>query len=109
MIQVHVPATSANCCIGFDSLGMALDWWAKFQFEKSNTLTITGCPDEYADENNLVVQAFLKTCQYLKKEIPTFHLHIDSDIPFSERIRLFFDLCSCRNFSLRCLVSSKLE
>lgn len=83
MIQVHVPATSANCCIGFDSLGMALDWWAKFQFEKSDTLTITGCPDEYADENNLVVQAFLKTCQYLKKEIPTFHLHIDSDIPFS--------------------------
>lgn len=83
MIRVHVPATSANCCIGFDSLGMALDWWATFQFEPSDELIITGCPKEYANEDNLVVQSFLKTCQHLRKEVPTFHLHIDSDIPFS--------------------------
>lgn len=83
MIKVHVPATSANCCVGFDSLGMALDWWATFTFEPSESLEITGCPKEYADENNLVVQAFKTSCEYLKKEMPSFHLHIDSDIPFS--------------------------
>ena len=83
MITVHVPATSANCCVGFDSLGMAIDWWATFRFEPSDTLKITGCPEEYADKNNLVVQAFQTTCQYLDQEMPTFHLDIDSDIPFS--------------------------
>ena len=83
MIIVHVPATSANCCVGFDSLGMALDWWATFRFEPSDVLKITGCPKEYADKNNLVVQAFQKTCQHLHQEMPNFHLDIDSDIPFS--------------------------
>lgn len=82
MIEVQVPATSANCCIGFDCLGMALDWFATFRFTKSNHLEIEGCPQEYQNENNLVVQAFAYACQYLQKEMPTFHLEIDSKIPF---------------------------
>ena len=40
MISVHVPATSANCCVGFDCLGMAVDWWAHFTFEESDTLMV---------------------------------------------------------------------
>lgn len=34
MIEIFVPATSANCSVGFDSLGLALDWNARFLFEK---------------------------------------------------------------------------
>ena len=83
MIQVSVPATSANCCVGFDSMGMALNWCGTFCFEKADELQISGCPEEYQDENNLVVQAFKKACTYLHEELPAFHLHIDSEIPFA--------------------------
>ena len=83
MISVYVPATSANCCVGFDTLGMALDWYAKFSFESSKEMIITGCPDEFKNEDNLVIIAFKKTCEYLKKEFPVFSLNIDTDIPFS--------------------------
>lgn len=83
MIEVRVPATSANLCVGFDSLGLAVDWWAKFYFEPSDSLSITGCPKEYANKENLVVLSFLETCRHIGKELPAFHLHIESDIPFS--------------------------
>lgn len=83
MIDVYVPATSANCCVGFDCLGMALDWWAHFHFEKRDVLQIEGCPTKFQNEQNLVVQAFYKTCDYLKKAYPVFKLVIDSDIPFA--------------------------
>lgn len=82
MIKVFVPATSANCCVGFDCLGLALDWYAEFRFEKSDALIITGCDKEFQTKDNLVVQAFEKTCQYLKKELPTFALDIRTRIPF---------------------------
>ena len=68
MISVHVPATSANCCVGFDCLGMAVDWWAHFTFEESDELIVEGCPDDFKGSNNLVVQAFYTTCDYLRLE-----------------------------------------
>lgn len=83
MIEVYVPATSANCCVGFDCLGMAVDWWAHFTFEESDTLEVDGCPDEFKGKDNLVVQALYTACDYLKVEYPTFKLTIDTDIPFA--------------------------
>ena len=50
MICVKVPATSANCCVGFDTLGMALDWFATFYFEPNPEFVIEGCPDEFKNE-----------------------------------------------------------
>ena len=49
MICVKVPATSANCCVGFDTLGMALDWFATFYFEPNPEFVIEGCPDEFVE------------------------------------------------------------
>lgn len=83
MIRVSVPATSANVCIGFDSLGLALDWWAHFRFEKNDSLTITGCPEKFCNRDNLVIKGFEAVCQKLGRELPSFHLDIDTDIPFS--------------------------
>ena len=83
MISVHVPATSANCCVGFDCLGMAVDWWAHFTFEESDELIVEGCPEEFKGSNNLVVQAFYTACDYLRLDYPTFKLTIDTDIPFA--------------------------
>ena len=83
MISVCVPATSANCCVGFDCLGMAVDWWAHFTFEESDTLIVEGCPGKFKGQNNLVVQAFYTTCDYLHLGYPTFKLTIDTDVPFA--------------------------
>lgn len=83
MISVYVPATSANCCVGFDCLGLAVDWWAHFTFEESDTLVVEGCPDAFKGENNLVVQSFYTTCDYLHVAYPTFKLAIHTDIPFA--------------------------
>lgn len=82
MIKVSVPATSANCAVGFDCLGMALDWWAHFTFNPSQHLEISGCQPEFQNGENLVVKAFYYTCDVLKKEHPTFSLDIDAEIPF---------------------------
>lgn len=83
MIVVRVPATSANCCVGFDCMGMAVDWFGTFTFSSSETLTIEGCPPAYQTEDNLVVQAFDRVCQALGRPRPPFALKIDSDIPFA--------------------------
>ncbi|MGM9960306.1 MAG: homoserine kinase [Allobaculum sp.] len=83
MITVMAPATSANCSVGFDCLGLALDWKSRISFEKAPENKITGCPQEYCTMDNLVMQAFLFTCQYVGVEPDPVHIHIDSDIPFA--------------------------
>ena len=83
MICVKVPATSANCCVGFDTLGMALDWFATFYFEPNPEFVIEGCSDEFKNEDNLVIVGFKKTCDYMKVDMPTLKLKIDTDIPSS--------------------------
>ena len=83
MIKVRVPATTANCSIGFDCLGMALDWWSTFSFESSEKLQITGCDPAFQTEDNLVLQAFYTTCDYLNEKHPTLHIDIDSTLPSS--------------------------
>ena len=50
MIKITVPATSANLGIGYDTLGMAVSLYSHFTFERSDKLTITGCPEEFQNE-----------------------------------------------------------
>lgn len=83
MVKVLAPATSANCCVGFDSLGLALDWRAAYSFELADSFLITGCPAEYAGKDNLVFQAFIKAAAYKNREVPFVHIVIDSDLPFA--------------------------
>lgn len=83
MITVRVPATSANCSIGFDTLGLAFDWRSTITFEKSDAFLITGCPQEYAKEDNLVYTSFVKACSSANVAVPPVHIHIDSDLPFA--------------------------
>lgn len=83
MIRVSVPATSANCGVGFDTMGLALDWRAEFTFEKAPVLTITGCPEAYAGEDNLVWQAYLRGCKAADCYPDPLHIHINTDVPYA--------------------------
>ena len=62
MIEVKIPATSANLGPGFDSLGLALDLYNTFIFrEKPKGIVIRGFNEKYDLNNNLVYSSMLRT------------------------------------------------
>ena len=63
-IKIRVPATSANLGPGYDCMGLALGLYSDFTFEESESLIIEGCPEEFRNEDNLVVKAFKKAYEY---------------------------------------------
>lgn len=81
MIKVTVPATSANLGIGYDTLGMAVSLYAHFTFDHADTLTITGCPEEFQNEDNMVYQAFVQALDAWGLEPFPISIHIETDIP----------------------------
>lgn len=82
MIRVKVPATSANLGIGFDCMGLALDWQGVFTFcFDGPEFMISGCPKAYQNKDNLVYHAFARTLMALGKRVPVVQIHIDTPIP----------------------------
>lgn len=61
MIKIKIPATSANLGPGFDTLGLALDIYNEFCFEKYDKLIIENVEEKYQNEDNLLIQAYKKT------------------------------------------------
>ncbi len=60
MIRIKVPATSANFCIGFDTLGVALSLYNEYSFDKSDYDFLEGFENLYMNENNLVLTSYKK-------------------------------------------------
>lgn len=83
MIQVKVPATSANLGPGYDCAGAALSLYSHFGFERAETLAIEGCPAAYQNEKNLVIQAFRRTLEAAGLPYFPVHLVTRAEIPFS--------------------------
>lgn len=81
MIKVTVPATSANLGIGYDTLGMAVSLYAHFTFDHADALAITGCPEEFQNEDNMVYQAFVQALDAWGLEPFPISIHIETDIP----------------------------
>lgn len=81
-VKVKVPATTANVCCGFDTLGIALDLYAYFNFEIiKEGLEIIGCDQKYANEENLVYTSFQKALAMLGKEVSGVRIVIDTKVP----------------------------
>lgn len=84
MIKIKVPATSANLGVGFDCMGLAVSLYSTASFEKNDRpLSIIGCEPEYQTSDNLIYQAFVKGCQFLKQDVPNVKITIDNHIPIS--------------------------
>lgn len=82
MVNIRVPATTANLGPGFDCLGCALNLYADFTFEKMPSgLSISGCPREYQNEKNLVYTAFLEASKAWGVTLPGLRIQVDSPIP----------------------------
>ena len=57
-ITVRAPASTSNLGPGFDIFGLALSLYSVFTFERSEALQISGCPEAFQNEDNLVLQGF---------------------------------------------------
>ncbi|OUP07282.1 homoserine kinase [Collinsella sp. An2] len=81
MIRVTVPATSANLGIGYDTLGMAVSLYSHFTFDRADTLTITGCPEEFRNADNMVYVAFEQALDAWGVEPFPIAIDIQTEIP----------------------------
>ena len=103
MISVSVPATSANLGVGYDVLGLALDLKARFTFETSTQkLEIVGDDPDFANEQNLIYQAFAtSTCAQFKDYGRFGH-------PQFAGLGELGYVCCWRNCRGKCVVSCRL-
>lgn len=84
MIEVRVPATSANMGPGFDCLGVAVDMYNKFLVEEiEEGLIFEGCDDKFKNENNLIYVSMKKCFEKIGYEPTGLRIKIESDVPVS--------------------------
>lgn len=84
MIKVTVPASTANMGPGFDTLGLSLNLYNSYTFEKiEEGLIIEGCPQEYRNKENLVYKSFKRTADKLGIKIDGLKITMDTKIPVS--------------------------
>ncbi|APH19274.1 homoserine kinase [Clostridium botulinum] len=84
MIEVRVPATSANIGPGFDCLGIAVNMYNKFFVEEiEDGLIFEGCADKFKNENNLIYVAMKKCFDKIGYKPTGLRIKIESDIPVS--------------------------
>lgn len=82
-ITVRVPATTANIGPGFDSMGCALALYNYITCEvlPAGKLVITGCPEQYQNEENLAVQGYRAVLSRLGLPNEDLSLNIRAEIP----------------------------
>lgn len=84
MIRIKVPATSANFCIGFDTLGVSLSLYNIYEFDKSTYDFLEGFENEFMNENNLVLTSYKAFFNEFKIDyIPVSIKQIKQNIPSS--------------------------
>ena len=81
--EIIVPATSANLGPGFDSLGLSYELFNHFIVKKSDKYEFINVDKAFQNEDNLVIQAALKTFEFLKKKPFAFSLEIKEEVPVS--------------------------
>lgn len=83
-VKVKVPATSANLGPGFDVAGVALTMYNTFTFELiENGLVITGCPQQFCNENNLTYQAFKQAATACGLQYSGVKIECSGDVPYT--------------------------
>ena len=83
-VTVKVPATSANLGPGFDSFGLALTLYNTITLEETDSgLEFTGCPAEYANEDNLIYVSYKAAMDYIGIPMRGLKVDISSEIPIS--------------------------
>ena len=98
MLEVIVPATSANIGPGYDCLGIALNLYNKFYFEEIDEgIIIENKEKEYLNEDNMVYQSMLYFFEKVKPSI----------VPKGIKIKIVDEIPICRGLgsSATCIVA----
>lgn len=83
-VTVRVPATTANLGPGFDSFGLALTLYNYITLEETEQgLEFIGCPEDYANEDNLIFVAYKAAMDAMGIPVKGLKVTIDSNIPIS--------------------------
>lgn len=84
MLRIKVEATSANLCVGFDTLGLALDIYNEFTFEKTDEFKFKGFLPKYLTINhNLVYDSYIAFFKYINKNPIPVEIGFEGSIPVS--------------------------
>lgn len=84
MIEVRIPATSANVGPGFDALGIALNLYNTYRFQEIfNGLDIEGFEEDYNNKNNLVYTSMLRTFDIIEYSPKGIKIEAHTQIPIS--------------------------
>jgi len=81
MIEIEVPATSANIGPGFDCLGIALSLSNTVRVEKASETRLKGCPPQWAGSDNLFLRSFRQACALLQTSVPEIEVEFITRIP----------------------------
>ena len=84
--KVRVPGTSANIGVGYDCLGVALDYLLELKVEESSKIEFleNGKPFSIPIEENLIFEAIKYTEKHLVKNIPSYKINIiKNEIPIA--------------------------
>lgn len=80
--KVSVPATSANVGPGFDVMGIAFDLYNRFTFDTDvDCSRVTGGPDEFRNDDNLVLSTMRSVLARHGRAATPVHLHSETEIP----------------------------
>lgn len=83
MLQITVNATSANVCVGFDVLGLALELNNIFLFKETKEFDFIGFDREFRFDNNLVYTSYLNVFKKAGKSPIPVTISFKGDIPMS--------------------------
>ena len=83
-VKVRVPATSANLGPGFDVAGLAVTLYNTFTFELLDEgLEILGCPEQFANKDNLAYRAFEEGARYVGLDYKGLRITNEGDVPYT--------------------------
>jgi homoserine kinase len=82
-VRVQVPATSANLGPGFDVAGLALTLYNTFVFELQEEVQISGCPEQFCNEDNLTYQAFKQAAEACGLQYNGVYIDCAGEVPYT--------------------------
>lgn len=93
MIEIKVPATTANIGPGFDTLGIALSLYDVFEVSRSSHWAVEGCDPMYRGEDNLFLQSYRNVQRLLGEAARPVHVNIRAGIPVARGLGSSAALC----------------
>lgn len=88
MLKIRIPATTANLGSAFDAIGLALNKYNEFYFEKIDSgFEVTGILPEHEGEDNMIYKSYIYALNSMEESEKTYNggirVRVSSEIPIS--------------------------